>query len=120
MSAAMLTDALDTLSADIHRANVEAGWYKASNQEHPAVKLCLIHSEVSETLEGVRKGLPAEHIEGFSAEEEEMADVFIRALDYCGWRDLRIGAAVRAKLAYNRVRPDHKPEARAAEGGKKF
>jgi hypothetical protein len=83
-------------------------------------KIGLMHSELSETLEGVRKSEMDKHLPHLTAEEVEMADLFLRALDYCGWRKLRIAQAIREKSAYNRTRKDHTREARLAPGGKKF
>lgn len=83
-------------------------------------KIGLMHSELSETLEGVRKGEMDKHLPHLTAEEVEMADLFLRALDYCGWRKLRIAQAIREKAAYNQTRVDHTREARLAAGGKKF
>lgn len=85
-----------------------------------AEKIALIHSEVSEALEGLRKGKVDEHCPEFTGEEVEMADAVIRIMDYAGARQLRLGGALVAKMAYNAVRLDHKPEARAAAGGKAF
>lgn len=82
--------------------------------------IALIHSEVSEMLEGARKGLPDDHLPHRRMEEVEAADILIRLMDYCGYRKLDIAGAVREKMAYNRTRQDHTPEARRAEGGKKF
>lgn len=39
---------------------------------------------------------------------------------YCDLNDIPLMEIYRAKTAYNRSRADHKPEARAAEGGKQF
>jgi len=53
-------------------------------------------------------------------EEVELADAMIRIMDYAGWRGFDLAGAMSDKLHYNLHRADHKPEARAAEGGKKF
>lgn len=85
-----------------------------------AEKLCLIHSEVSEAMEGHRKGLMDDKLPHRTAIEVELADAAIRIGDLCGALDLDLGAAIAEKMAFNAVRPDHKPEARAAVGGKAY
>lgn len=82
--------------------------------------LCLIHSEISEVLEGVRKNTMDDHLPHRRSEEAEMADALIRIFDYAGEYNLDIEGAVREKMAYNAVRADHQKEARLAENGKKF
>ena len=67
-------------------------------------KLALLGTEVSELIKAFHKDLPAEHIRGFSGEEEEAADVILRVLDYAGARKLRIGEAIVAKINANAER----------------
>lgn len=126
---------LNRLSADIHSANVKAGWWDEYDQLDRylpddllesvranilGTKIALIHSEGSEMLEGLRKNVMDDHLPNRTMEEVEAADLFIRLLDYCGKRQLDIGGAIREKLAYNQRRADHKAEARQQQGGKKF
>jgi len=82
--------------------------------------IALIHSELSEALEGARKNLPSDHIEGFSMVEEELADALIRIFDLAGAMDLNLGEAFQRKMEYNQHREDHKLHNRSQEGGKKF
>lgn len=82
--------------------------------------IALMHSELSECLEGVRKNLQDNHCPDFTSEEVELADLFIRAFDYAAGRKLRLGEAFIAKMAYNAVRADHTFEARLKADGKKF
>ena len=74
---------------------VPADW---SNERYkiPAV-LALIHSEVSEALEGFRCG----DKENFT---EELADVLVRVLDCASGLGLDMDEAVRAKLEKNKGR----------------
>lgn len=70
-----------------------------------AEKIALLHSELSETLEAVRKPQESEKLPGFTLEEEELADVAIRLFDYCGGFNIRLADAIKAKMAYNANRP---------------
>lgn len=83
-------------------------------------KLCLSHSELSEAMEGHRKGLMDDKIPERPAIEVELADAIIRIFDLGGALQLDLGGAIAEKMAYNAVRLDHKPEARAAAGGKAY
>lgn len=85
-----------------------------------AEKLALIHSEISEALEGHRKGLMDDKLRDRPMVEVELADAVIRICDLAGALGLDLGGAIASKLAYNLTRPDHKPEARAAAGGKAY
>lgn len=83
-------------------------------------KLCLIHSEVSEAMEGHRKGLMDDKLPHRTRLEVELADAIIRAFDLAGAMGLDLGGAIVEKMAFNAVRPDHKIEAREATGGKSY
>lgn len=85
-----------------------------------AEKLALVHSEVSEGLEGHRKGLMDDKLPHRPMLEVELADAVIRIADLAGALGYDLGGAIAEKLAFNAVRPDHKPEARNAEGGKSY
>jgi hypothetical protein len=83
-------------------------------------QIALMHSELSEALEGERKGLMDDHLPHRRMSEVELADLAIRLFDYCGGHGYDLEGAVREKLAYNEVRADHKTENRLKDGGKKF
>ena len=125
---------LTEMSHEIHTRNVEAGWWTdmhtgesllgkdelGRDRRNVPEMLCLIHSEVSEAMEGYRKNLPDTHLEHRSMFEVELADVLIRIFDVAGAHNLDLGGAVAEKLAYNTNRADHKLENRLKVGGKAF
>ena len=101
----------------------EAGWWDNRNLDDPQTIptcLCLVHSELSEAMEGARKNRMDDHLPHRKALEVELADAMIRILDLAGAYQLDLGCALVEKLVYNTQRADHKREARAADDGKKF
>jgi NTP pyrophosphatase (non-canonical NTP hydrolase) len=82
--------------------------------------LCLIHSEISEAMEGARKGLYDDKLPHRPMLEVELADAVIRIFDMAGGLNLDLGGAIAEKLQYNASRADHKPENRRQPGGKAF
>lgn len=82
------------------------------DQVNIAEKLCLIHSEISEAMEGHRKNLNDDHLPHRKMLEVELADAVIRIGDLAGYLGLDLGGAIVEKLAYNQVRQDHKFENR--------
>lgn len=108
-----------------YNASYAGGWHtdRFTGQlldRNRAEMLCLIHSEISEAMEGERKGLMDDHLPNRPMAEVELADAVIRIGDYCGRWGYDLGGAIEEKLAYNATRADHKPENRSKEGGKKF
>jgi NTP pyrophosphatase (non-canonical NTP hydrolase) len=93
---------LKALGQEIIAINAANGWNVATPDDWndsyklPGV-LALIHSEVSEALEGFRRGDKANF-------EEELADVLIRVLDCATGLGLDLDTAVAAKLEKNRHR----------------
>lgn len=135
-----IKSAVALLVLECHTASSQAGWWKGpgnwdivrlirdpkSDVERyiagafVAQKLALQHSEISEGLEGHRKGKMDEHLPHRPSLEVELADAVIRICDLAGAMDLDLSGAVVEKLAYNAQRPDHKPENRAKSDGKKY
>lgn len=114
-------DAVSHLQAICHEA--AATWWKPGDTENPLMfsnKLCLIHSEISEAMEGDRKSLMDDKLKHRTMREVELADALIRILDLAGAYRMDLAGAVVEKLIYNAERADHKPENRAAEGGKAY
>ena len=128
--------AIETLQEKIHQGNVDAGWWTDLDTLQSlaeecrirtrfgkalvAEKLALIHSEISEAMEGARKNLMDDKLPHRKMIEVELADAMIRILDLAGALQLDLAGAIQEKLAYNAVREDHKVENRKAEGGKSY
>lgn len=85
-----------------------------------AEMLCLVHSEISEALEGHRKKLMDDKLPHRQMFEVELADAVIRILDICGGLGLDLEGAYAEKMAYNAIRSDHKTENRLKGGGKAY
>lgn len=99
-----------------------------------ATKIGLIHSEVSEGLEAHRRGLKDDKLSHRLGLEVELADAMIRQFDIMGAMQraadlgvvdpdthrMNIGEGLFEKMAFNKVRPDHKIAARTATGGKAY
>jgi NTP pyrophosphatase (non-canonical NTP hydrolase) len=125
--------AVNTLIQACHGPAKVAGWWVdpktglgITDQEGRALlaskglHIALIHSELSEALEGIRKTKPDDHLPHLSSEAVELADAVIRCFDYAGGYGIDLATALVEKLAYNAHRPDHKMENRQKEGGKAF
>jgi NTP pyrophosphatase (non-canonical NTP hydrolase) len=68
-------------------------------------RLALIHSEVSECAEGVRKSSMDDHLTNRSTEVAELADVVIRCMNYAGAENLPLAEVILEKMIYNSNRP---------------
>lgn len=82
--------------------------------------LCLIHSEISEAMEGERKNLMDDKLPHRRMAEVELVDALIRIFDYAGAFGYDLDGAYADKMAFNATRVDHTHAARLAEGGKQF
>jgi NTP pyrophosphatase (non-canonical NTP hydrolase) len=104
----------------VHRQSREAGWWSTPELSNIPTKLALIHSEISEALEGYRKDLMDDHLQHRKMIEVELADAVIRIGDLAGALGCDLGGAIMEKLDYNTRREDHKVEVRNAQNGKRF
>lgn len=82
--------------------------------------IALMHSELSEALEGDRKQLMDKHLPHYPQLVVELADCILRIVNFCGAKGLPLGAALVEKKEYNKHREDHKMENRLAPGGKRY
>lgn len=96
---------------DIVHANArDKGWW--DDERNPGEAIALMHSELSEALEALRKGNPQDNKVPFDNLTVELADCVIRIMDFCGANNLPLAEALIAKHEFNTTRP-HKH-------GKKF
>jgi hypothetical protein len=103
-----LATAVDKLVYLSHQNAVLHGFYDTTEDNHVGIKLMLVVTELSEMFEAFRRDKnisPDEHCPPFTNEEVEIADAIIRLYDYSGWRNLRLGPALIAKMEYNKSRP---------------
>jgi NTP pyrophosphatase (non-canonical NTP hydrolase) len=114
---------INYLTRQVHEANKK--WWVDINtgivlNRNVGEMLCLVHSEISEALEGHRKNLQDDKLPHRKMIEVELADAIIRIFDIAAGLGLDLGGAYVEKMAYNAVRKDHTLEARKAENGKKY
>lgn len=116
---------LNELSKVVHKANIK--WWQDFVSGEPIKRnkgelIALQHSELSECLEGERKGLMDDKLPQYPMAVVEQVDAMIRILDYLAgfYPQINVQEVFDAKMAYNAQREDHKHEARRIAGGKKF
>lgn len=108
-----------------HNRAWNAGWYHnpvtGEEIERPLPEvIALMHSELSEALEGHRKDRMDDKLPHRKMVPVELFDCVIRCLDTIGARYPDDIPAILEKMKYNDSRADHKPENRAVAGGKKI
>ena len=121
----LIVDGIRAATRVCHQAAIDGGWWNDALTGAPLDRnkgelLALIHSEISEALEGVRKDLVDDKLPHRKAVEVELADALHRIFDFAGAFHLDVGGALVEKMDFNATRPDHKLEQRRLAHGKKF
>jgi NTP pyrophosphatase (non-canonical NTP hydrolase) len=81
---------------ECHTVAKKKGWWEEARNEGELI--ALMHSELSEVLEAMRRHHPKEAI------AEELADCCIRIFDYCGAKNIDLEKALLKKIEYNKTR----------------
>lgn len=99
---------IDKFIKEAHDNAVKHGFYQEKREI--GTLLMLVVSELSEALEADRKGLHANLFDELNDEEIknsfecEIADVFIRLFDLCGFLNIDIQRFIEWKMQYNAKR----------------
>lgn len=76
---------------------------RTAGRDDTLLRLCLVHTEVSEASQVVKRhGVTPQSLPDIA---DELADVVIRVADLAGCLGIDLGKSVEAKLARNRERP---------------
>jgi NTP pyrophosphatase (non-canonical NTP hydrolase) len=115
----------NVLAEQCHGVSHACGWWHdlTTNElldRNVGELLCLVHSELSEGMEGSRKDLMDDKLPHRTMLEVELADAVIRIGDLCGALGLDLGGAIAEKMAFNQTRLDHMAASRLGVGGKQF
>ena len=75
---------LNKLAEHCYNEAKQAGWHDTPRED--GTMLALIHSEISEALEGLCKNQMDDHLPHRPMAEVELADALIRILDFAGMK----------------------------------
>jgi NTP pyrophosphatase (non-canonical NTP hydrolase) len=97
---------LNELAFVVHaNAKAHGFWTGDPLDRNVGEMIALIHSELSEALEGHRKNAADDHLPEFDSLTVELADAVIRILDLAAGRQLNFAEALLSKMRFNLGRP---------------
>ncbi len=113
------SNAFNTVALKVHFRAKSKGWHPDGESDEAYIpKACAnFHGETSELWEAFRDGkltepcdkaekMAAAGIQPLTCEQEELADIIIRVLDYAKRRNVNIGRAIALKHRFNGTRPE--------------
>lgn len=104
-----MTKSVNDWCKECYETSASKGWHDNADSDNYFNKLLLIHAEVSEVVEELRKGKSITDIYYDGKKPEgpaiEIADVVIRIFDLCGKAGLDLEKAIEIKSEYNKTRP---------------
>lgn len=100
----MFIKTFENIQCEVHENAVKHGWWDSERENGTCI--ALMHSELSEALEAMRKGNPQDaHCPEFDAVTVELADCIIRIMDFAGKNHLPVASAIVHKHRHNIERP---------------
>lgn len=100
-------NAFDRMRQQVFETHKAKGWTKASRPDDPVWmgnQIALMHGELSEAHESIRKGTNDDKLTHLKGYEVELADVIIRIMNFATETGIDVAGALVVKARYNEGR----------------